>query len=72
MNVSGYSATESNLHAMDEHEKWPTKCTATSQGNNVPDVNSKLIEIAAYAMSSLDASDTGEFSERKLRQCHDG
>jgi len=67
----GHSATESDLHAMDEHEQRPSKGAAASQRYNISDVDSELIEIAPYAVPSFNAGNTAVLSVGKLGQNHD-
>ena len=66
MYVGCDSSTESDLHAMNEHEGGSSKGTAARDGHDIPDVNSELIEIPLYTVSSFDTSNTGELSECKL------
>lgn len=66
IHVGCHSTTECDLHAMDEQEKWSSKGSATCEGYDIPDMDSKLIEISLNATSSCDASNTGEISEGKL------
>ena len=64
--MGSYAATECDLHAMDMYKKRPTERAATCEGNDIPNMNAKLIQIALHTMPSLDAGDTGEGSDGEL------
>ncbi len=66
IHVGRHSTTECDLHAMNKQEKWSSKGATTCEGYDIPDVDSKLIEISLNPTPSFDASNTGEISEGKL------
>ena len=66
MYVGSDSLAECYLHAMDEHERGSSESPTTRDGHDISDVDSELIEIPLNTVPSIDTSNTGELSERKL------
>ena len=56
--VRGDATPERHLHAMNINEKWPAKCAASCQSQDVADMDSQLIEVSLYALTALNAGDT--------------
>ena len=69
--VTGDTAAERDLHAVDLYEERAAKCAASGQANGVTGMDAEVIQSPLQAVSCSDVEDACLVPRRELIECHE-